>query len=238
MFDYSHIKLHPHPGKYVSIDGLGGVGKGTQLDQLVTELKKRRYEVHQTKMPDYDLPSGQALKRYTNNEFGPANAIHAFMAAMPYVLNRTVFNKGMAKMLGSNDSVLVCDRGPLSNFAYQGAKLPEHERHEFYNWLAQLEYEEFGTFRENLCIFLIASQEVYQQQAERRVVETGDSSAGLDGHESDQESIAKIESIFLELANYLPWCAAIKCLDTNGKMRSVSSIHQEVLTLLEDHLAP
>jgi len=56
-------------GKFIALYGINGIGKSTQIDLIVAELKKRGVAVKYLKYPVYDLePEGPFLNKYLRDD--------------------------------------------------------------------------------------------------------------------------------------------------------------------------
>ena len=107
----------PHRGKFITIEGLDGCGKSTQLERLAKVLRKDGLQVVVTREPG-GTPTGDKLRRLLLDT-GTANlspyAELALMFASRAQHIKEIIQPGLAE-----GKIVLCDRFTDSTEAYQG----------------------------------------------------------------------------------------------------------------------
>jgi len=220
------------PGKLTVIEGSDASGKKTQTNLLCSSLKQFNYRPASFTYPIYDSATGRIISSYLHGEFGPTSSIHPKMASLLYAMNRLEFKLVIEEAL--RKATVVCDRYVESNMGHQGGKIIDPaKREEFFEWCANLEYEEFKLPRPTLGIFLHVPWAVSFKIAEER----GDP----DGHESDPHHLEMAEKSYLHMAAKYGWyiveCCPESCLyPPVSLMRSIEDIAAEIFGVVKAHL--
>jgi len=135
------------PGGYVSksgllitIDGTVGVDGSSQFDLLVKRLRDEGYDVAAYDFPQYEADSAYFVKKYLNGDYGEANALGPYTPSLFYALDRFDAAQNIKADLAAN-KIVISNRYVGSNMAHQATKFAtDAERHNFFEWLEQLEY--------------------------------------------------------------------------------------------------
>ena len=210
----------------IAIEGIDGSGKGTQARLLVERAHTEGLSAASVSFPRYELTASSALiADYLNGGLGALNEVSPYLASTLFALDRLESRRHLDRLLSTHDLV-VTDRYVGSNLAYQGARVIEENRDEFFDWLAHLEFDVYGLSRPDLTLFFDTSPEVSANlvaQKERRVY-TG---AIHDLHEEDHEYQSKVRMAYKHLMaeGIFGLCVSIKCLKVDGTMRRISEIH-------------
>jgi dTMP kinase len=111
------VPPHPHRGKFITIEGLDGCGKSTQLERLAKVLRKDGLQVVVTREPG-GTETGEKIRRVLLDT-GTANlspyAELALMFASRAQHIKEIIQPGLAE-----GKVVLCDRFTDSSEAYQG----------------------------------------------------------------------------------------------------------------------
>jgi dTMP kinase len=222
--------LHPDSGRFLVFEGIGAVGKTTQVGMLVEGLRQRygAEKVVQTKFPRYDTePYGPLIRQYLDNvSQDPANA-DPYGVGRLYANDRLGALPGLAGQLAAGN-IVVADRYIPSNLAYQGAKLSGEERTRYIDWQMNLEYETNGMPQEDLVILLHATVEATGTLAGERARQSGNPDDGLDGHEKDTSHLAGVVALYHTLAHTTKHWHTVNCLNSRGAMRTREDIAEEI----------
>jgi len=226
----------PARGKFIVIEGIDGSGKRTQLDLLARALSQRGHDLSQVSFPNYNGFFGKLIARFLNGEFGPLDSVDPHSAALLYAGDRLESKPALESALAAG-KVLLSDRYIASNLAHQGSRVPPAKRDDFLAWLRRFEYEINGLPMEDLVIYL----RVPVVHAHRLVASKNARDYTDKKHDIQEADLAHLEAasrVYDELSRQPHWLR-IECFDTaQNALRSPESIHSEILSAVEDRLAP
>jgi len=208
----------------IAIEGIDGVGKGTQSKLLYDCLINEGHKASLISFPDYSGFFGQMVGEYLNGKFGTIDVIHPKLAAILYALDRWQKFKERDNLL--SDDYLILDRYVPSNLAHHAAKLKGGERTDLINWISELEYDILGLPRPDLVIVLDADTKLAESQVLKKKSRKYTSLA-KDLHESDPVYLEEVRKVFLHLCSANESYTRIEC-DAEGKMKSIEEISQEI----------
>lgn len=215
--------------KLIVIEGLDGSGKATQARRLAEELARQGHAVRQVSFPDYGSPSSALVKMYLAGEFGDrpsdvnAYAASTFFAVDRYASYMKDWRQDYAR------GVVLADRYTTSNAIHQCSKLEQGEWDAFLQWLFDLEYRKMGIPQPDLVVYLRVDPEVSQALMLSRY---GGNEGQRDIHEKDLAYLRRCQSAADYCAGRLGWTVVECCA---GKaMRSIESIHDEIMGLVAD----
>lgn len=201
-------------GKFIVFEGLDGAGKGTQINLLVEEMKKRNRKVYQTAEPTSSVTGG--ILRDALGGFGKRNAyeLSALFLADRIFHNSNQIN-GIAQFLDKGIDV-VCDRYYYSSFAYQGTDAD-------IEWVMKMNLECKEIVKPDLCIFLDIDTEksderISRNRLEREIYE-------------NKTAQKKIRKRFFEVFELLKDSENIRIVDG---ARTVSEISEEIIKIYEN----
>ena len=225
-------------GKLIVFEGSHCCGKSTQIDLLIEKLKSMNRGVVALDFPDYSTPTGKVVRRYLDGWLGPANEVPAKVASIFYAEDRFASKRFIQDEL-KKGNVTILDRYVESNMGHQGGKVRDRaEREKFFEWLRELEYENFSLPRPDVVVFLYmpygVSQELMGNRGSRFRSEKGD----IDGHESNEEHMRNAEESYLHLAELYGWIK-INCAPdgTMASLKTPEEIHKELWEKLGDSLS-
>jgi len=219
----------------VAFEGIDGSGKATQAKLLVDRLTNHfgaewdatgAYSTFKGaslySFPDYDTESGQHLKRYLRGDMGSLGSNDPFLVSLLYALNRYQHRDQMKHLMEHCGTLIVCDRYVASNLAHQGANEPSRRRRgNLLQYIDAVEHGELELPRPDLVILL----DLTSEQSFRRTHARDDAP---DLHQDSLDYMTNVRQVYLELEDtYASW-HLIKCMDAEGKDRSVEEIHEEI----------
>jgi dTMP kinase len=218
-------------GRFISLEGIDGSGKLTQLDLLARELDARGLATFRISFPRYGSFFGKLVGRYLNGEFGALDAVDPHFSALLYAGDRLEAKPEIEAALSSGKIVLA-DRYIGSNLAHQSARVPPEQREEFLAWLKRLEYGLYALPGEDLVVYL----RVPVAEAQRLVgLKSARAYTNLkhDIQEADIKHLEETAIIYDRLATEANW-ARIDCINTaSGVLYSPEEIHRAVLRAVE-----
>lgn len=213
-------------GKLIVLEGIDGSGKTTQIELLKKYLASQGVPLEAINFPRYeDNIYGKLIKRYLEGELGHLDQVSPYLIALAFAGDRLLAKPKIEKWLIEGKTVLV-NRYVSSSKAHLGANLSEDKRKDFSKWLDELEYITNGMPKEDLTILLDIDPKLGQRNVLGR---------HTDLHEENLKHLEQASKIYLELAKqksnwYVTSCA------TDGKMKSLEDIHQEIKQVLYDKI--
>ena len=216
-------------GKLIVFDGGDAVGKKTQSDKLAKRLIDEKFSLVTYSFPQYEKYFGKIVKQYLNGDFGKATDIHPKLASLLYALDRQQAAIQIKDYLANGGNVL-CNRYIESNMGFQTAKLDnESDKKNFLEWLCETEYNQLGVPQSDLVIYLYLPIEASERLLDNR-------GEAKDGHEADRDFQRKVVDSYISLAKKYDHWRLVNCSASNGGVRTVDDIHEEVYSLVKPHL--
>jgi dTMP kinase len=148
-------------GKFITIDGVDGAGKGTQLALLRDALVARGHVVHVTCEPS-DLPIGALIRKYLRREL---DAPGWEAIALLFAADRMQHCHHEILPRVAAGEVVICDRYDASSLAYQSAMVGDDKALE---WISSINKH---ATRPDLTLLLDLDPDV---AARRRALRGGD----------------------------------------------------------------
>lgn len=215
---------------FIVIDGIDGSGKGTQTKLLVKKLESLGKKVKLLDYPRYGNNSAFAVEKYLNGGYG--RDVSAKQASIFYALDRFDDSLDIKADIKNYDYV-ISNRYVSASMIHQAGKISDSQkRKEFLDWLEDLEYNIFWITKPDKTIFLNVSPELSQklvlQKEEREYLKGG---VKMDIHEADTNHLIRAHKSAMEIVVSHPDWLKIDCED-NGNMKSIASIHNELLNII------
>lgn len=215
---------------FVVIDWIDGSGKGTQVKLLEQRLKDMWKTVKVLDYPRYWEKSAFAVEKYLNWDYG--KDVSAKQASIFYALDRydDSFN---IRADYENYDFIISNRYVSASMIHQAGKIKDKkERHEFLEWLSDLEYNIFKIPKPDKTIFLNVSPEMSQKlvlkKADREYLKDGKK---MDLHEEDKEHLINAHSSAMEVVEMFADWVKIDC-ERNAEMKSIDEINDEIMNEL------
>ncbi len=221
---------------FIVLEGLDGAGKSTQMRRLRALLESSGRRVEYLHFPRYDAPFyGELISRFLRGEFGTADAVDPYLAALLFAGDRADAAPQLRRWLDEGRTVLL-DRYVWSNVAYQCAKLrgTDEERHRLAQWILDLEYGHHGVPRPDVSLFLdVPLSFVAERLAGERA---GDDRAYLQGaqdiHESSLALQQRVRALYLEASHTEGGPLCVSCGDGAGGMADADTVFDRIRRIL------
>lgn len=212
-------------GKLIVFEGTDGSGKSTQFARLCQRVSGMGLDYQKLTFPQYAEPSSALIRMYLGGEFGGSPAdVNPYAASAFYAVDRFASLKKVWGEYYKQGGLILTDRYTTSNAIHQAVKCVPGERPAFLRWLDDFEHEKMGLPRPDLVIYLDVPTEATVQLLRSRESQTN---TQADIHEKDTAYLAACRECAGQAADILGW-KRIRCLDKNGKLRSIEDIHQEI----------
>jgi dTMP kinase len=178
-----------HSGKFVTIEGIEGVGKSTNLDFVAEHLRNRGLRVLTTREPG-GTPVAEEIRDILLNS--PQGSLSDISELLLMFAARSVHLESVIRPALAAGKWVVCDRFTDATFAYQGGGrgLPDA-------MIQQLQLIVQSDLRPDLTILLDASLEVSETRRQER--------GQTDRFELEQiEFFRRVRTKYLEIADREP----------------------------------
>ncbi len=200
-------------GKFITIDGVEGAGKSTQIDLICSYLQRKGVEVVRTREPggtDLGEKIRSLLLDVDNKEMhSDTELLLMFSSRNELIQNKIIpaLNKG---------SWVISDRFTDASFAYQGGgRMLDLDR------ISKLESWVLGEFQPDLTLLLDVSVDIGMTRIEAR--------AAKDRIELEERAFfERVRSVFIDRSKSYP--ERIKLIDASG---SISEIHNKIKLFLD-----
>ena len=215
-------------GKLISIEGLDGSGKSTQIEILRKKAQQAGKQVRQIKFPNYAEDSSALVRAYLAGELGSLHEINAYAASVLYSVDRYATFRRHMKEDYDNGCIFLLDRYTTANMYHQTTKLPKEEWDSFLDWLEDLEYGKMGLPKPDLVLYLDMKPQTAKKLMENRY--HGDESK-KDLHEADFSYLLSCRDAALYAAQRCGW-EVLSCCDGESPL-PIDTISQMIWQKVE-----
>jgi dTMP kinase len=200
-------------GRFITIDGVEGAGKSTQIDLICSYLQRKGIEVVRTREPggtDVGEKIRSVLLDVDNREMHSDTELLLMFSSR----NELIQNKIIPAL--DNGSWVVSDRFTDASFAYQGGgRMLNLDR------IAKLEDWVLGDFQPDLTLLLDISVEEGMTRIEAR--------AAKDRIELEERAFfERVRSVFISRSEAFP--ERIKLIDASG---TIDNVHEKIRLLVD-----
>lgn len=222
-------------GKLIVFEGTDGSGKSTQFRLLCQRLEAEGAQFQRLVYPRYNKPSSALVTMYLHGEFGSRPGdVNPYAASTFYAVDRYASWKQDWETAYGQGALFLADRYTTSNAVHQAAKMPPDQREAFFRWLGEFEYGKLGLPQPDLVIWLDmpTDQAVANLRGREAATHTQ-----ADIHELDQDYLRLCREAAQAAADFYGW-RPIRCVDGQGRLRSIQDIHGEIWDLVAPLLRP
>ena len=214
-------------GLLITLDGIDGSGKKTQINRLYEKLIYFGYRVYAADFPQYNRLSSGAIIKYLNGAYGELNSVSPYITSIFYAIDRYDASFKIKNWLNEGAIILI-NRYVNSNLAHQGAKISDPlERRAFTNWVIGLEYKLFKIPRPDLNIILDLPATIAENLVLKKTPRNYIINGRKDIHELDSLYLEKTREIYLEIGSRQPNTIIINCSPEN-RLLTISEIHDKI----------
>lgn len=185
-------------GKLITIEGLDGSGKGTNVQLLEHALIEAGYPTVTYSFPEYDSTVGKVIAKYLQGEFGNVEDVPVELVCTAYAADRARYAEDILTYL-ENGYIVLCDRYTYSN-VFNMVKLDKSKWDNFLDWIEDLEFNCLGVARPDINIYLHVEPTI----SIKRIKERGKrdyQNNKEDIHESNYELLKNSSEGYLYIAN-------------------------------------
>jgi dTMP kinase len=217
----------PHRGKFITLEGLDGTGKSTQLRKLAAVLRAAGHEVIETREPG-GTATGEKIRRVLLDSGTAGLSPQSEMALM--FASRAQHIAEVIEPALAHGQIVLCDRFTDSTEAYQGSgrKLGSADVLELHRLLC-------GNLRPDLTILLDSNPAASVGRARRRNRRTSKSAhRAHDENRFEQETrafFARVREGYLAIAKREPQRVVV--IDASG---TPAQTHEKIVEVVRRKL--
>ncbi len=218
-------------GKIITIEGLDGAGKSTQIDLLTKKLTKLKIKHKFIHFPMLNQGVyGKLVAEFLRGEFGSLENVHPKLVALLFAEDRNEHQPKIKQWL-EEGYLVILDRYVKSNIAFQCAKLKDEKEKEILkNWILDFEFNYHKLPKPEVSFFLnVPLNQIKKSLQNNRV---GADRVYLEGktdiHEDSFELQKNVLKEYLKLLEEMPNFHEISCFSTQEEWLSPKEIHQSI----------
>ncbi len=220
--------------KIIVIEGTDGCGKETQAKLLTKVLNDLGILSYKQSFPNYGTAGSKPVESILSGELGQGvNFFDAYQSSVLFAVDRLYTYKKQLLPLLNKGYNIVFDRYVESNILYQASKINEpNEFNSYVEWLLDFEYNKLKLPKPDITIYLNLPPNVSSQLINNRELKNG---LGDDIYEKNKQYIDLVYNKGLIIAKERKY-VIINCLDENNNLRSIESIHKEIMNEINSKL--
>ncbi len=229
-------------GKIITIEGLDGSGKSTQIDLLVNKLNELGVKHKFIHFPMLNKGEyGKLIAEYLRGELGSLENVHPKLVALLFAEDRNEHKSLLEEWL-QEGYLVIMDRYVNSNIAFQCAKTrDQQDKDELKRWIYDFEFGHNQLPSPDLSIFLnVPFSHIENSLNSARTGADRDYLNGkVDIHEDSLELQRNVYHEYLNLLQEQANFYEVDCFGHDGHWMSKTAIHQAILEkihLLDDSI--
>lgn len=218
-------------GKIITIEGLDGAGKSTQIELLTNRLSTASIKHKFIHFPMLNKGVyGNLIAEYLRGEYGSLENVHPKLVALLFAEDRNEHKKLLNQWLNEG-YLIILDRYVHSNIAFQCAKtLTSAAKTELKNWILDFEFNHNELPHPHISFFLnVPFNHITDSLNKAR---TGSDRAYLNGksdiHEDSIDLQRNVLKEYLAMLKEDPNFHEIKCFDEDSQWLKPIDIHESI----------
>lgn len=227
-------------GKIITIEGLDGAGKSTQIDLLVNKLTSLNIKHKFIHFPMLNKGIyGEIIAEYLRGEFGSLEAVHPKLVALLFAEDRKEHKEKLLKWI-EEGYLIIMDRYVNSNIAFQCAKTENlKEKKELKKWILDFEFRINDLPLPWLSFFLHVPFDIIKKSLTHPRVGTDRNylDGKVDIHEDSLVLQRKVYDEYLDLLNEQPDFYEIKCFSNDTNWLTPEAIHESIMQKIKTQTA-
>ncbi|BDD05210.1 dTMP kinase [Aureibacter tunicatorum] len=224
-------------GKIITIEGLDGAGKSTQIDLMIKKLESLGLKYKYIHFPMLNKGVyGGLIAKFLRGEFGELDDVHPTLVALLFAEDRKEHKSKLLQWL-SEGYVVILDRYVNSNIAFQCAKVAtQSEKDELKSWILDFEFNHNDLPKPDISFFLDVPLEIIEKSLQKE--RTGEDRAYLNGKEDIHESSFELQRNVYQEYNVLLDEQAdfhrIDCFSDQKEWLSPEDIHNVIFSKINE----
>lgn len=215
-------------GRIITIEGLDGAGKSTQIELLTNRLNTLGIKHKFIHFPMLNQGVyGELIAEYLRGEFGSLEHVHPKLVALLFAEDRKEHKHQLIEWL--NDGYLIIlDRYVNSNIAFQCAKTEgDQAKQELKDWILDFEFNFNQLPQPNISFFLNVPLTYIESSLKntRAGADRDYLNGKTDIHEDSFDLQKKVYNEYLQMLKEQPDFYEIKCFKDNAQWLSPQKIH-------------
>lgn len=219
-------------GKIITIEGLDGSGKSTQIDLLTEKLNELNVKHKFIHFPMLNKGEyGKLIAEYLRGELGSLENVHPKLVALLFAEDRNE-HKALLEEWLRDGYLVIMDRYVNSNIAFQCAKTASQaNKAELKKWILDFEFNHNNLPSPDLSFFLNVpfSQIEKSLNASRTGADREYLNGKKDIHEDSLELQRGVYNEYLTLLEEQPNFQSIACFGDNNSWLTPTEIHNTIL---------
>ena len=218
-------------GKIITIEGLDGAGKSTQIELLTNRLTKNGIKHKFIHFPMLNEGVyGNLIAAYLRGEFGSLENVHPKLVALLFAEDRNE-HKGKLNQWIEEDYLIILDRYVHSNIAFQCAKIKDQTaKSELKDWILDFEFNHNDLPQPHLSFFLDVPFHYIEQSLKksRTGVDRDYLNGKTDIHEASLDLQRNVLQEYRSLIAEEPSFYNVNCFSSNEKWLPPNEIHNSI----------
>lgn len=223
-------------GKIITIEGLDGAGKSTQINLLTGKLNQLGIKHKFIHFPMLNQGVyGSLVAEFLRGEFGSLENVHPKLVALLFAEDRNEHQHKLNQWI-EEGYLVILDRYVKSNIAFQCAKLSdESEKKALKKWILEFEFEFHQLPKPEASFFLnVPMQQIEKSLATDRVGADRDYLNGkTDIHEDSLDFQKNVLAEYLKLLQSDGNFHEVKCFSEAEEWLSPEEIHQSIFEKID-----
>lgn len=227
-------------GKIITIEGLDGTGKSTQIKLLQKKLEEMGIPNRFIHFPMLNEGIyGTLIAEFLRGEYGNLDEVHPKLVALLFAEDRNEHQFKLKQWLAEGQ-IIILDRYVKSNIAFQCAKMNQKkEKDQLKKWILDFEFGNNALPRPEASFFLdVPFATISKSLAKNR---EGDDRSYLNGkkdiHEADMQFQKQVLAEYYRLLKETPGFFKIPCIDSRGKWLPATEIHQLLFSKIKPYIS-
>lgn len=223
-------------GKIITIEGLDGAGKSTQIELLTNRLNTLGTKHKFIHFPMLNKGVyGTLIAEFLRGEFGTLENVHPKLVALLFAEDRNEHKQQLVQWL-SDGYLIIMDRYIDSNIAFQCAKTEgQLAKEELKNWILNFEFNYNKLPKPTLSFFLNVPLNYIENSLKK--VRAGEDRAYLNGktdiHEDSFDLQKKVYQEYLNLIKEQEHFYEINCFNENEEWLNPQNINDSIFEKVE-----
>jgi thymidylate kinase len=223
-------------GKIITIEGLDGAGKSTQIELLTNKLTNLNIKHKFIHFPMLNKGFyGKLIAEYLRGEFGTIKSVHPKLVALLFAEDRKEFKSQLTEWL-EEGYLIVMDRYVNSNIAFQCAKTESiADKLDLKNWIIDFEFnhnqlpQPYCSFFLDVPFVAITNSLTKDRTGADRDYLNGKTDIHEDSLELQKKVYDEYHKLLAEQSNFFE----IKCFSDDLKWLSPQEIHESIFAKLD-----